>query len=254
MIVDDEPFVRKDIRHMLTEIRNLSEEVAIVCEAGTIETAKRMLLENRLDLVLLDVQLRGGTGFDLVPYIDGSVYIIFITAYDDYAVRAFEVNALDYILKPVTRGRLAEALLKVIEAKAGRATGAKQERSGDNVRKPLTPDDSVLVKTNATRFFIRLNEIVAISSIGGNYASILMKNGEKVVSRKTMKEWEEFLPGSDFLRIHRSAIINIRFVRQVEYEEDGTCRVLQTGQASAFTVSRRMSTFFKKRISEITVK
>ncbi len=109
LLVDDEPFVREDLRQMLLAHKSIE----VICEAGTIAQAKKQLAAGRPDVVFLDIQLRGGTGFDLVPLIHKTTKIIFITAYDEYAVRAFEVNALDYILKPVTPERLAESISRL---------------------------------------------------------------------------------------------------------------------------------------------
>ncbi len=255
MIVDDEPFVRKDLHNMLLVNNALSEEnkINVICEAGTIEEAKKLLLENSLDLVFLDIQLRGGTGFDLIPYIDTSVDIIFVSAFDEYALRAFDINAFDYILKPVTSSRLAEALVRISEKK--KSSADKEERLTERVPKSgrLNPGDSIMIKSNSTRFFICLHDIIAISSIGGNYASIIMNNGDKLVSRRTMKEWETCLPETAFIRIHRSTIINISFIKHIACENDGTCTVLLVGYEPPFTVSRRMSSRFKSLIKQDTL-
>ena len=152
MIVDDEPFVRDGLRQMLREHENLD----VICEAGTISDAKRQMAENDLDVLFLDIQLRGGTGFDLVPFIDESVKIIFITAHDEYAIRAFEVNALDYILKPVTEDRLAESIARLHSGHTGRKAAAA-------VPGQLNPDDSVFVKADSGRYFIVVSSILAVS-------------------------------------------------------------------------------------------
>lgn len=244
MIVDDEPYVRKDIRNMISKVEMVfgKEEFEIVCEAGTISAAKELLLENNLDLIFLDIQLRGGTGFDLIPYIDTSVEIIFITAYDDYAVRAFEINALDYILKPVTEDRLSQAMIRLLNRPSERKTVERQDAFNAN--------DRILIKTDTNRLFIPIDDIVAIFSVGGNYATLALKNGEKQLSRKTMKAWESLLPESDFIRIHRATIINIGFIEQIEYNKDGTCAVYQIGYDEPFMVSRRMGLNFKALIKQ----
>lgn len=244
MIVDDEPYVRKDIRYMLSKVKTVSKEneIEIVCEAGTVEAAKKFLLENSLDLIFLDIQLRGGTGFDLIPYIDESVEIIFITAYDEYAVRAFEINALDYILKPVTADRLSQTLMRL--------QSRSPERDASEKQLPFSTDDRVFIKTDTNRLFIAIDKIVAISSIGGNYAVLVLKNGEKQLSRKTIKAWESLLPEEDFIRIHRATIINIRFIKQIEYQNDRTCAVTQVGHEKPFMVSRRMGVRFKTLIKQ----
>lgn len=245
MIVDDEPYVLKDMRNMLLKVNTVfNEEIEIVCEAGTIDVAKKFLLENSLDLIFLDIQLRGGTGFDLIPYIDESVKIIFVTAYDQYAVRAFEVNALDYILKPVTADRLSQSLMRLLRSSPVESEPDKQL--------PFKTDDRVLIKTDTNRLFIRIDEIVAIFSIGGNYATVALTNGEKHLSRKTIKAWEALLPDSVFIRIHRATIINICITKQVDYKKDGTCAVYQAGHDETFMVSRRMGAKFKALIKHDT--
>ena len=109
IIIDDEPFIRHDLREMLSA----HKDIEVAGEAGTIAAAKNLLQSSRFDVVFLDIQLRGGSGFDLVPFVHPSAAIIFITAHDEFAVRAFEINALDYLLKPVTTDRLTESLKRL---------------------------------------------------------------------------------------------------------------------------------------------
>ncbi len=242
MIVDDEPYARDDLRHMLGAHENLE----VVGEAGTISEAKKQLLENHLDVVFLDIQLRGGTGFDLVPFVDPAAKIIFITAHDDYAIRAFEINALDYILKPVTADRLAESI--------ARLSPGKTKKKADSVQPgPLNPEDRVFVKTDSGQLFIDLVEIIAISAFGGNYTTLHLTSGEKDICRKTFKEWEDLLPQSIFIRVHRSAIINMNFIEDISSKQDGSCLVNLSHQSEPFPVSRRMVTRLKGLVKERTV-
>lgn len=239
LIVDDEPFARADLRHLLAS----HAEIEVAAEAGTVAEAKRQLAAHRVDVVFLDIQLRGGSGFELVPYITHSTAIIFITAFDGYAVRAFEINALDYLLKPITTDRLYASINRlktnhpVQHAPAGKAG-------------PFKPDDRVFVKTDAGQVFIRLDEILAITSLGGNYATVKLNNGEALLTRKTLKEWQQALPESTFFRIHRSTIINLEQVEKICNNRDGSCIVALAGLAEAFTVSRRLTAGFKNRIKE----
>jgi two-component system LytT family response regulator len=181
IIIDDEPFVRDDLRDMLAA----HKEIEIVGEAGTIAGAKKQLAASSFDVVFLDIQLRGGSGFDLVPLIDISADIIFITAHNEFAVRAFEINALDYLLKPVTRERLAESLWRLLHKEATQpgATGSQPS---------FEPTDSIFIKTDSGQLFVSLDQIMAISSIGGNYAAVYLTNTEKLLARKTLKEWEKW--------------------------------------------------------------
>lgn len=239
MIVDDEPFARDDLRHMLA----CQKKIEVTCEAGTIAEAQKQLAANNLDVVFLDIQLRGGSGFDLVPFVDRSTDIIFITAFDEYAVRAFEINALDYILKPVTADRLCASIERLKADKAGQKTPSI--KTG-----PLEPEDSVFVKTDTGQRFVSLEQIIAISSIGGNYAAVKLKNGESLLSRKTLKEWEKVLPQSVFIRIHRSTIVNLRHIDQIRNQKDGSCAVVLAGLEETFSVSRRMVSGLKSLVGD----
>ena len=237
MIVDDEPFARDDLRQMLA----CQKEIEVTCEAGTIGEAQKQLSDNSLDVVFLDIQLRGGSGFDLVPIIGRSTDIIFITAYDEYAVRAFEINALDYILKPVSEERLCASIERLKADRAGRKTPSI--KTG-----PFEPDDSVFVKTDSGQLFVRIEQILAITSIGGNYTAVQLKNGENLLSRKTLKEWVDVLPESVFFRIHRATIVNLRHIDRISNQKDGSCVVGLSGFEETFAVSRRSVAGLKRLV------
>lgn len=237
MIIDDEPFIRDGLRHML----KAHEHMDLVCEAETLSDAQNKLQNNHLDLVLLDIQLRGGTGFDLLPFINPSTDIIFVTAHDEFAIRAFEVNALDYILKPVTPLRLAQSIARLDPA----VKEKRPEAAG-----PLNTDDRVFLKTDIGSQFTSLCDITAISAFGGNYTTLHVKSGEKHICRKTFKAWESILPPSDFLRIHRSAIINVNFIEAVTSNPDGTCHVIMSHPKEPISVSRRTTGKLKSQVKD----
>ena len=239
MIVDDEPYARDDLRHMLA----CQKEIEVTCEAGTIAEAQKELSKNKLDVVFLDIQLRGGSGFELIPFVDRSTDIIFTTAFDQYAVRAFEINALDYILKPVTPERLCASIDRLKAEKADQQTTSL--KAG-----PFEPEDRVFVKTDSGQLFVPIKEILAVSSIGGNYAAIKLKNGENPLTRKTLKEWENVLPQSVFFRIHRATIVNLKYIERISNEKDDSCVVGLSGLKETFTVSRRMVARLKRLVGE----
>ena len=237
IIIDDEPFIRDDLREMLADHR----DIEVVGEAGTIADAKKLMASRRFDVVFLDIQLRGGSGFDLVPLIDISADIIFITAHDEFAVRAFEINALDYLLKPVTRERLAESLWRLLHKEEKQPATTESQLSFEST-------DRVFIKTESGQLFVSLDSIAAIHSIGGNYVAVYLGNKEKLLTRKTLKDWETLLPKSLFFRIHRSTIINIDFVEQIGYEKDGSSLVHLWGLKETFAVSRRMLSRLKNAL------
>jgi two-component system LytT family response regulator len=162
------------------------------------------------DAVFLDVQLIGGTGFDLVPDITPGTHTIFVSAYDHFALRAFEVNALDYLLKPIRTARLTETLRRI------RLPVAVESPAPTNL---LQPDDLVQAKTGpGTAHFVRINDLVAITS-EDNYAQLTLVSGERLLVRQTLSSWEKRLPPAHFLRVHRSAILNLNFVQGFDHED-----------------------------------
>lgn len=229
ILVDDEPFVRDDLRHMLLK----HPEIEIIGKAGSITEAVAVLGQVSPDVVFLDIQLRGGSGFDLVPSIPPPCRIIFFTAFDNYAVRVFEVNALDYLLKPVNPDRLATSLSKLNKNETQRS-----------ITRPSTPyaeDDQIFIHTAVERRFLSPNDISAIISLGGNYTSLLQSPDQSTTIRRTLKQWEQRLPPQLFCRIHRSAIVNLKQIQKLNIEKNGTCTLFLSGIDQPFEVSRRFS-------------
>ncbi len=227
IIIDDEPFVRQDLTNLLLS----HENVRVAGEAGTLAEARQQLSENRFDLVFLDICLRGGSGFDLIPFIDRSSKIVFVTGHNNYAIKAFEVNALDYLLKPVSQDRLTITL----------------ERLGPEKEHPpsVTNPNRIFVKLDSGGRYISFGDIAAISSIGGNYLTLYLKQNEKLLCRNTLKSWEDLLPSSSFLRIHRSTIINIDHIKEISLETSGAYRIFLLNQTQPFMTSRRAASRLK---------
>lgn len=205
LLIDDEPSARDDLRRALT----VHPHVTVTGEAGRLAEAQALLARDDYDLVLLDIQLRGGSGFDLVPLVRPGARIIFVTAHDQYALRAFEVNALDYLLKPVEAARLAEALRRA-------ATPAEPSQSA------LRNDDIVQVKTGpgAARF-VRVADIGLITS-SDNYSDVRLASGEHFLVRQTLASWEERLPAAQFMRVHRQAIVSLARVEGFTHADEET--------------------------------
>jgi two-component system LytT family response regulator len=202
LIIDDEPLARDALRILLSA----HPAVTIVGEAGALADARTLLARDNYDLVLLDIQLRGGSGFDLVPLVRAGAHLVFVTAHDEHAVRAFEINALDYLLKPVRPERLAASLARIAQSPApGPATS-------------LRADDTVFLKIDSGARFVPLAEIAAILSCE-NYSEVLLAGGEKLLVRRTLKAWEDLLPRPPFIRAHRTALVNL--ARLARIEEDG---------------------------------
>lgn len=207
LLIDDETSARDDLRNLL----GAHPDVGIVGEAAVFDSARDRLRRGGYELVFLDVQLLGGSGFDLVPDVAPGARIIFVTAFDKFAMRAFEVNALDYLQKPVRVARLAETLRRASEAIA--STPAPDDAGST---RPVLPDDLVQVKTGPGHSrFIRVADIVAIAS-QENYSELRLAGGEHLLVRQTLAAWEQRLPASHFFRVHRQSIANLARILRVQ--------------------------------------
>lgn len=228
LIIDDEAAACDDLRRLLAA----RAEVQIVAAVGRIVDAQTALARDDYDLVFLDVQLRGGTGFDLVPHVRPGARIIFVTAHDNYALRAFAVNAVDYLLKPVEPARLAESLRRLDGPPADPARVQPAALA-------LTSDDTMLLKTatDAARF-VRLRDIAVIFS-SENYTELRLLNGEKFIARRTLKAWEEQLPAADFMRVHRTAMVNLHAVRRAAHYDREVTHLFLTGLGEQPVRARR---------------
>jgi two-component system LytT family response regulator len=213
-------------RAALRERLRAHPEVAVVGEAGTVGRARTLLALDDYDLVFLDVRLRGGLGFELVPHVTSSARIIFVTAFDEYALRAFEVNALDYLLKPVTPERLATAL--------GRFASPAPNRSGFRLRS----DDLVHLKTDTGSHFVPVGSIMVILA-ELNYTLIHLDSGLRHLVRRPLQSWEEQLDDGNFVRVSREALVNLAHVALHEPDGQKCGRLRLTGRKDPVHVSRR---------------
>ncbi len=233
VIIEDEPLARLDLRMLL----EAHADVLVLGEAATLPRGRELIAQHRdgLDVVFLDIHLRGGDGFELLPEVPPRARVVFVTADESYAIRAFEINALDYLSKPVSAERLAVTLERLRHrdpAAAQPESEAASARYGE--------DDRVLLRTERTWRFVALSDVAAITSLGGNYACVHLISGEELVVRKTFKEWERELPAPSFLRVHRSVIVHTRFVETLAPEEAGGHEVRVRGLERPLPVSRRL--------------
>ena len=233
IIVDDEELAREDLKALLKDFK----EIEIIGEAETVEQTKTLIKKLDPDLIFLDIQMPGKTGFDLLEELQINAKIIFVTAYDEYAIRAFEVNAKDYLLKPVIKERLSLAIDRL-----------KTERVIDeNIVAKLEFDDSIFVMVNNHYQFVKIGSIIKISS-AGNYSEICTSSKLKGLVLKSLKDWEARLPGNYFVRIHRNAIINLEFVDRVEGWFNYSYKVFLKEISEPLVISRRYASKLKERM------
>jgi two-component system, LytTR family, response regulator len=171
----------------------------------------------------------------LLEKIDQSIKIIFVTAFDEYAIRAFEVNATDYLLKPVNPERLKVSINRILN----------KENEGENIAKTFEYTDSIYIRlNNFTSKFIKISSITFIASVG-NYSKIVTKEGNHCLVLKTLKQWQEELPHNSFIRIHRSNIINIEHIDRIEKHSNKHQNVFMINLKEPLEISRRYAANLK---------
>jgi len=229
LVVDDEPLARRELRRLLDAFPS----VQIVGEAGNIDEARAGIERLSPDVVFLDIQMPGGTGFDLLTQLDRVPRIVFTTAYDHYAVKAFDVNALDYLLKPIEPERLATTLRK-IQSPASSPTAAATD----------APLEQLFIRDGPRCWFVPLREVSVFSS-EGNYVR-LSWGKERPLLGRSLVSLEEKLDPQRFFRANRSQVVNLDFIQQVELGEGGRLYV-QLRDGPEIEVSRRQARLFRAR-------
>jgi len=233
IIVDDERLARNKLRSMLS----VYAQIDVVGEADSVKSAQELIESLQPDVVFLDIQMPGETGFDLIERVEASFKTIFVTAFDEHAIRAFEVNALDYLLKPVNPARLARSVERLF------ASFAEQE----SARRLLEYDDHLFLAIDRRSRFLKVSAIKCILA-EGPYSRVVTSNGEQSMVLRSLREWEERLPEKHFLRIHRSTIINIERVERIEKWFNYSYQVFVEGIAEPFVMSRRYRARLKDRL------
>jgi len=237
IIIDDERLARNELKKLLQEF----PEVEVIGEAANANEGIDKIESLSPDLIFLDIQMPGKTGFDMLTEIERAPHVIFVTAYDEYALKAFEVNALDYLMKPVEPKRLADALVKV------KQKDEEEEFSYSNIRTGLLSEhDQVFVKDGERCWFVKLSEVRLFESVG-NYAKVFFA-GHKPLILKSLNSLEERLDDKVFFRANRKHIVNLRMIDKIEpYFNGGLLLELHGGEK--IEVSRRQAVKFKEMMS-----
>jgi two-component system LytT family response regulator len=234
LIVDDEELARSDLKALLSKF----EIVEVIGEAKDVSSATTAVQLLKPDVIFLDIQFPRESGFDLLEKIDTSAKIIFVTAFDKYAIRAFEVNAQDYLIKPVDPERLALTIERL----------ESEEKHVDKMLSPFNYDDAVFLEHHNKYYFVRINTIIKISA-EAYYTEIITTKGLKILVSKSMKEWEARLPQNSFVRVHRSVIVNIEFVEKIEQWFNYSYRAYLKGIEAPVPISRRYISLIRNRMS-----
>jgi two-component system LytT family response regulator len=231
LIIDDERLARKELMTLL----EVHKDIEIVDEAVNAEDAIEKISLHQPGLIFLDVQMPGKTGFDLLEELDKVPQVIFTTAYDEFALKAFEVSALDYLLKPIQSDRLADALRKVNYS----SDGVLQDQK-------LGKDDSVFVKDGDKCWFVKLEKVRLFES-DGNYIKVYFDTFRPMI-HKSLNALDERLDERTFFRASRKHIINLGWVEKIDTWFNGGLLVELKG-GDKIEVSRRQAARFKERMS-----
>lgn len=238
LVIDDERLARKELINLLNE----HQQIEVIGECSNAEEAKEAIESKQPDLIFLDIQMPGKNGFELLEDISFVPEVIFTTAYDEYALKAFEVNAFDYLLKPIEGDRLKESLQKLFseyeqkDKQGGQAEGEKK----------LGVEDQVFVKDGDRCWFVKLKKVSAFES-EGNYVRVYFDKNKPLIL-KSLNSLEQRLDDKKFFRANRKFIINLDWVKDIENWFNGGLRVtLEDGKQ--IEISRRQAAKLRDMMS-----
>ncbi len=233
ILVDDERLARKELSTLLTDY----DFIEVVDECANVDEALISIRKHQPDLIFLDIQMPEKTGFDLLEELENIPQVVFVTAFDEYAIKAFEVNATDYILKPVDPKRLDQIMNKIEEP---------NKRVETEQGSKLGYDDQIFIKDGDNCWFVKLSEIRLFESVG-NYVKVYFDDNKPMLLR-SLNKIEERLDEKEFFRVNRKHIVNMTWVEKVDSWFSGGLKLtLKNGEE--IEVSRRQSQRFRENRS-----
>lgn len=240
IVIDDERLAREELKSMLSEFN----EIEVIDEARNGEEGIEKIKEFQPDLIFLDVSMPGMTGFEMLKKLEEIPHVIFVTAYDEFALKAFEVNALDYVLKPIDPERLSDAIDKLKRKEEREFESENESISRD--KKKLDVSDRIFIKDGEKCYFVKLEEVRMLES-DGNYVKIHFGKNRPLILR-SLNSFEQKLDTASFFRANRKFIINLDWIEKVENWFNGGLQVeLKSGDK--VEISRRQAIRFKEMFS-----
>lgn len=234
VIVEDSRLARNELKELI----KLHDDLDLIGEAENVDNGVELIHSERPDLLFLDINMPEKDGFELLEMLDEVPITVFTTAYDEYAIKSFEYNALDYLLKPVSEKRFGLALEKV--------RAQMESRNNQSKAKKLTEGSQIFIKDGESCWLVKVGDI-ALFEIVGNYTRVYFTN-EKPLLYKSLNQIEEKLPEESFFRANRQQIVNTNFVEGVVPWFNGKLKLTLTN-GEEVEVSRRQSYIFKDRMS-----
>lgn len=239
LVVEDDLMTQELIKEQLKNF----EALEVVGSANTLLSAKEAIEDSDPEIIFLDIDLNGASSFDLIPYIKPTCKIVFITASPTQAVKAFEVNATDYILKPISLERLNKTVTK-ITAQMNEGEEEEGEESADDHSK-FKLDQMIMVNAEHKMVLIKVKDINYISAYG-NYTKVFLEDNKMYVTYGSIKNWMARLPKDAFFQIHRSTIVNLLNVIKIDKWTNDTGRMYLKNVNEPFEISRNFFSELKK--------
>ncbi len=245
IIIDDEDRARKSIADL---IKLTNHNFELLGEGQDVKSGITAIKEHQPDLVLLDINMPDGTGFDLLKSFDNIDFkVIFITAYEEYAIQAFEFSAIDYILKPVDPAKLLDALNKAHTLVEQESISLKLNALFANIETSATESKKLILKTAENIYIVNTSDIIRCESDSG-YTNFFLVDGKKILVSRNLKDYEDMFNGFGFFRIHQSHLINLKYIDHYSKIEGGSVIMKDN---STIPVSRRKKDAFLKLLEMI---
>lgn len=238
LIIDDENRTRELIAKMIT---SFGFDIEAIPAGENVKSGIKAIEEIQPDIVFLDIQMPDGTGFDVLKSVKNKDFeVIFITAHEEFAIKAIKFSALDYLLKPIDPSELRAAVEKAIKA----IDEKKEETQFDALQYNIQPNQKrrLVLKTQESVYVVELDEIIRCEA-DRNYTSFFLSGGKKILVSKTLKEYETLLTGHNFLRVQQSHLINLDYVDRYD-KGNGGCVVMKDGSEVPLSPAKR-DIFFK---------
>ena len=241
-IIDDEEHIRDTLEKM---IHLYYPSVEIIVKQGNLQSAVKLISLSKPNIVFLDIQLTGGTGFDLLRHFPSPFFkIIFITAYNEYAIQAFKFSVLDYLLKPIDPDDLCKALHKAEKMLEQESMPLRLQTFLNNLSSQAKEVRNLVLKTAESIYVVNINDIIRCEA-SDNYTHFFLAGNKKILVSNTLKEYDELLTGYDFFRAHQSHLLNLYYFERYD-KKDGGVIVMKDG--SVIPVSMRKKEHLLKRL------
>ena len=243
VIIDDEKRARESISDMITLY---CPELDIIGKADSVLSGLEIIKTKNPDLIFLDIKMQDGTGFDLLNRIENKNFaLIFLTAYDEYAVKAFKFSAVDYLLKPLDPDELTTAVNKAIENIENNKTNISTLI--ENLNSIKKDSKKIVLKTTDSIHLVNINDIIRLESTG-NYTKFYLTNQKPIMVSHTLKDYDEILNEYGFFRVHQSHLVNLQHIIRLDKADGGVIILTNNEQAP---ISTRKKEAFLKALNEI---